>query len=613
MNNHKPPFVMAFIFSLLLCLSQTAAALTVTDNDQEILLDQHSRYLIDEGAQAGLDDILARAGGFSAVSDRRQLNFGYTHDAYWLHIEIQPQLQESQAWILEFEYAYLDDVTLYIVRADGRETLRAGRYIPVDQWPLAGRKPAFPLQLNPGEKTELYIRIVNHAGMALNTRLLSAREYSLHNTQTVIILALYFGMLIALGCYNFLLFLALRQKTFILYSAFVFTFGFAASGMNGIGSLIFWPDMALTGLADRIVPTGFSVATALAMMFARSFLQMQTLAPRWHRFLGMAIPLWWAGAALTLISSVQHALQIMSVMGIMTTVTLLVTGGAAVRRKIPAARIFVTAWALLLIGTALLSVRNAGLIPSNFFTVYGMQLGSAAEMLLLSFALAARFNDLKRQKEKAQQALLDTLREQERILESRVSERTAELEKAKNQLERQATEDALTGLNNRHGLRRIFAQIKKYAPDNESAAVMLIDLDDFKPVNDRYGHGAGDELLQEIARRLRASVSENDAAGRLGGDEFVVILRDVKSSQVVYEHANRVLLSVSEPFQLNNGKTVAVSACIGICLRRLSGETMSTLLRCADEAMYQVKRGGKHGIALDYDGEPHVGQSPGIV
>ena len=449
--------------------------------------------------------------------------------------------------------------------------------------------------------------------MALNTRLLSAREYSLHHTQTVIILALYFGMLIALGCYNFLLFLALRQKTFILYSAFVFTFGFAASGMNGIGSLIFWPDMALTGLADRIVPTGFSVATALAMMFARSFLQMQTLAPRWHRFLGMAIPLWWAGAALTLISSVQHALQIMSVMGIMTTVTLLVTGGAAVRRKIPAARIFVTAWALLLIGTALLSVRNAGLIPSNFFTVYGMQLGSAAEMLLLSFALAARFNDLKRQKEKAQQALLDTLREQERILESRVSERTAELEKAKNQLERQATEDALTGLNNRHGLRRIFAQIKKYAPDNESAAVMLIDLDDFKPVNDRYGHGAGDELLQEIARRLRASISENDAAGRLGGDEFVVILRDVKSSQVVYEHANRILLSVSEPFQLNNGKTVAVSACIGICLRRLSGETMSTLLRCADEAMYQVKRGGKHGIALDYDGEPHVGQSPGIL
>jgi diguanylate cyclase (GGDEF)-like protein len=594
-------------------LSQAAAAVTVTENDTEIQPDLFSRYLVDSGAQAGLDEIRKRSADFISVNNRRQLNFGYTDDAYWLRLEIQSQLLQSQLWILEFEYAYLDDVSLYVVRPDSIKEMHAGRYVPVSQWPVPARNAAFPLMLNPGEDIVLYMRVVTQAGMALNTRLLSANQYALNNNQTVIIMALYFGMLIALGSYNFLLFLALRQKTFILYSAFVFTFGFAASGMNGIGPLMLWPDMALTGFADRIVPTGFSVATALAMMFARSFLQMQTLAPRWHRFLGMAIPLWWFGAALTLISSVQHALQIMSVMGIMTTVTLLVTGGAAVRRKIPAARIFVTAWALLLIGTALLSVRNAGLIPSNFFTVYGMQLGSAAEMLLLSFALAARFNDLKRQKEKAQQALLDTLREQERILESRVSERTAELEKAKNQLERQATEDALTGLNNRHGLRRIFAQIKKYAPDNESAAVMLIDLDDFKPVNDRYGHGAGDELLQEIARRLRASVSENDAAGRLGGDEFVVILRDVKSSQVVYEHANRILLSVSEPFQLNNGKTVAVSACIGICLRRLSGETMSTLLRCADEAMYQVKRGGKHGIALDYDGEPHIGQLPGIL
>ena len=239
-----------------------------------------------------------------------------------------------------------------------------------------------------------------------------------------------------------------------------------------------------------------------------------------------------------------------------------------------------------------------------------MQLGSAAEMLLLSFALAARFNDLKRQKEKAQQTLLDTLLEQERVLECRVSERTAELEKAKDQLQRQATEDALTGINNRNGLRQFFSRMKKHGPENETVAIMLIDLDDFKPVNDRYGHGAGDELLQEISARLQATVNDNDTVGRMGGDEFVVIGRAVKSSQDVYDYANRILSSVSAPFKLKNGTEIRVGACIGICMRRLEGQTMSTLLRCADEAMYQVKRGGKQGISLDYDHEPGMAGSP---
>jgi len=610
LNKKYPLLMLPLICWLLTCLAFPAAAVVVNADDQEIVLDLHSRYLVDVGGRATLAEIRSRDAEFAAIDDRRQLNFGYTRDAYWLRIELQPEITHQQQHILEFEYAYLDDVTLYVVRPASVGQLRAGRYIPVVQWPIAGRKPAFPLMLNPHEPLVLYLRVVNHAAMALNTRLLSVSEYSLNNNQTLIVLALYFGMLIALGSYNFLLFLALRQNTFLLYSAFVFTFGFAASSMNGVGPLLLWPEMALAGGADRIVPTGFSIATALAMMFARSFLNMQQLAPRWDRFLAMAIPLWWGGALLTLISGVQLALQIMSVMGIMTTLTLLATGIAAVRRNVPAAHIFVAAWTLLLIGTSLLSIRNAGLIPSNFLTVYGMQLGSAAEMLLLSFALAARFNDLKRQKEKAQQTLLDTLLEQERVLECRVSERTAELEKAKDQLQRQATEDALTGINNRNGLRQFFSRMKKHGPENETVAIMLIDLDDFKPVNDRYGHGAGDELLQEISARLQATVNDNDTVGRMGGDEFVVIGRAVKSSQDVYDYANRILSSVSAPFKLKNGTEIRVGACIGICMRRLEGQTMSTLLRCADEAMYQVKRGGKQGISLDYDHEPGMAGSP---
>jgi len=468
--------------------------------------------------------------------------------------------------------------------------------VPVNDWPVDNRKPVFPLLIHPDENLTLYIRGASHAALAMSVRLMTQKGYAQYNNRTLVLLSLYFGMLIALGSYNFLLFLGLRQRIFLLYTVFVFTFGFSASSMNGIGPLVLWPGSAGW---DRIVPTGYSTAAALAVMFARRFLNMATRAPRWDRLLQLAIPLWWGGAALTLIADVQTALKIMSIQGVMTTLLLLSAGIAAVRRRIPAAWIFVTAWSLLLVGTALLSVRNAGLLPSNFFTVYSMQIGSAAEMLLLSFALAARFSDLKRQKEKAQQALVNTLTEQERILERRVTERTAELEDAKVQLERMVTEDALTGLANRNGLRQHFGQMKIRAQRRPyPLAVILIDLDDFKPVNDRYGHEAGDELLVVIAERLRHELRGSDMAGRLGGDEFVLLVDDPGSADHLQALGQRLLDAITQPVDIGRGRQASVRASIGICYSLAGGETLKSLLRCADEAMYKIKHHGKNGIGI---------------
>ncbi|MFV0489874.1 MAG: 7TM diverse intracellular signaling domain-containing protein, partial [Vibrio fluvialis] len=391
------------MLSLCVGMPQALAQSRLVLNDQSapvIPLSGKAEYLSDTSAQLTIQDVLRRSNQFKTTMHTQEMNFGYTDSAIWLKLDLSSEFTTSQNWVLEFQYAYLDDVRFYIVSDQGIETFYSGRDVPVNQWPLASRKPAFPVSFQPGEQATIYIRGASHAALAMSVNLMTQQAYAKSDTRTLVVLSLYYGMLIALGSYNLLLFIGLRQRIFLLYASFVFTFALAASSMNGIGPLLLWPDV--THASDRVVPTGYSIAATLALMFARRFLNLATFAPRWDRFVLAAIGVWGVCVVATWFTEIPLAFKIMSIQAVLTTVSLLSVGIAAVRLKIPAARIFVLAWALLLVGTSLLAIRNAGLLPSNFFTVYSMQIGSAVEMLLLSFALVAKFNDLKRQKEKAQ-------------------------------------------------------------------------------------------------------------------------------------------------------------------------------------------------------------------
>lgn len=577
--------------------------LVLTDrSDAVIPLSGKAEYFRDTSAQLTIQDIIARSEDFQNTAHTQEMNFGYTQSAVWLKLAVTSDITHIQNRVLEFQYAYLDDVRFYVVSNQGIETYYSGRNVPVNQWPLASRKPAFPIMFHPGEAVTLYVRGESHAALAMSVNLMTQQAYAKSDTRTLVVLSLYYGMLIALGSYNLLLFIGLRQRIFLLYASFVFTFALAASSMNGIGPLLLWPD--ITHASDRVVPTGYSIAATLALMFARRFLNLATHAPRWDKFVLSAIAVWGACVVATWFTDIPLAFKIMSIQAVLTTISLLTVGIAAVRLKIPAAKIFVLAWSLLLVGTSLLSIRNAGLLPSNFFTVYSMQIGSAVEMLLLSFALVAKFNDLKRQKEKAQADLVNTLIEQEKVLETRVAARTAELEQAKSQLEMHVTVDSLTGILNRRGLNRYFETLKSRASSaDDTAIVVLIDLDEFKPVNDQYGHEAGDMLLQTLAQRMRSRLPEHAGLGRLGGDEFVALFagQTGRTKHELEQIGVQLLAAISEPIALHSDVVVHVQASIGVSLCTIAPHSFATALRAADTAMYDIKHNGKNGVVVVSD------------
>jgi len=161
----------------------------------------------------------------------------------------------------------------------------------------------------------------------------------------------------------------------------------------------------------------------------------------------------------------------------------------------------------------------------------------------------------------------------------------------------QAHHDLLTGLANR---RRLLQKLDESIPccnEGRMLAVLFLDLDRFKPVNDRYGHHVGDQLLVAVADRLRSCVRGSDLVARLGGDEFVVLLDTIQAAEQAARVGRKILTALSQPLLLE-GRDVTTSASLGIALCPHDGTDAATLLHRADQAMYRAKAAGRGRVSF---------------
>jgi diguanylate cyclase (GGDEF)-like protein len=218
--------------------------------------------------------------------------------------------------------------------------------------------------------------------------------------------------------------------------------------------------------------------------------------------------------------------------------------------------------------------------------------------------LATAFNTMQREVAERQASL----RAAQQELEQRVKARTLELASTNQallkevdvrrqtevQLQRQASFDALTGLPNRMlAMDRLEQALRDARRDGHRLALVFIDLDDFKKVNDNLGHSAGDALLLEASQRLLASVRQNDTVARLGGDEFVILLGGLVEGAAARAVAEKMLSAFARPFQVE-GHALVVTPSLGVAVYPDDAEDASSLLRNADLAMYEAKDAGRN-------------------
>jgi diguanylate cyclase (GGDEF)-like protein/PAS domain S-box-containing protein len=180
-----------------------------------------------------------------------------------------------------------------------------------------------------------------------------------------------------------------------------------------------------------------------------------------------------------------------------------------------------------------------------------------------------------------------------------ISKEITERKAMEERLKRVAEYDSLTELPNRalfsDRLQHAIAHCRR---EGSHLALMFVDLDDFKPINDTFGHHAGDLLLQAVARRMQQCTRESDTVGRIGGDEFVVLLPAVVQANDALSVAEKIRAALAQPFHVDGYGELRVSCSIGVALFPEHGHDDITLSRNADDAMYHAKSRGNNAVQL---------------
>jgi diguanylate cyclase (GGDEF)-like protein len=609
-------FRLSLLALLLLVQAPTVSAALSIQKPLELGVAAHYEtapytfFLEDTDHRLGIADISkpSQLGRFQSLSSiGGEANWGYSSSTFWLALPVSAGPNAVSDWLMEVGFSSLDRVELYVPRQSGGFDMQtAGDFQPFAERPFPHRNLVFPVHIPPNISETIFLKVVSQGSMTVPVKLW--QHDALHHQDQInyAVLCLYFGSLLALGLYNLLLYLSTREKVFLAYVAFVLAMAVSQASLCGLGNQFIWPTWPAWG--DTAFASGTAATGLFGALFSRIFLNTKAQFPRIDRALLLMAAVFAVATISPAFISYRFAAMLTTVSGFVFSALATWSGFYCMRRRHPGARLFLIAWLLLLAGVAMLALRNFGLIPTNNITLHGMQIGSSLEMLLLSFALADRINVMRREKEHAQeealavkQEMVDTLRRSEYALEQKVLERTRSVEDVNRQLrekevklQQMALHDPLTGLANRLLLDETLERaINRSQRDNSNLALLVIDLDGFKEVNDSLGHIAGDILLQTIAERIKTTIRAMDTASRLGGDEFVVLLENLHETEAAFRVADQIIEQIALPVDLPMGNS-RISASMGIAFFPQHAQDALQLLKSADKAMYSAKAAGRN-------------------
>lgn len=572
-------------------------------------LTAHLAVLEDPGGRLTLADVQQPQAAERFTTDHpagEAFNRGITPSAYWFRLVLRNPGDAPLQRLLEIGYARLSKVTLHQpLPGSGMQAIETGTTAPFASRPYAHRFFVFPLALPPQSEQTYYLRVQSTTAFIVPARLWEPAAFHTYERNDYLAQAWYFGMATAMGLFNLLLFVRLRDRIYILYVAFALSMAFALAAQNGLVKEFFRLESPVG--SDLASTFGYSFAIAAGLQFMRSMLDTAHTLARWDRVLGWLV-LFFLASPFVFPFTGQTFIQTAAVVYLGAVLIGVAVGLRGALQRQRSAYFFLGAFLLLALGAMVNALRAMGLLPTNVLTANAMQAGSALEMVLLAFALADRFNEMRREKAgiqlkllEAQTSLIDSLKQSEQMLEQRVDERTSELQALNQKLAALSMTDGLTGIANRRRFDEVLAQEWHRAQRNaQPLTLALLDVDWFKHYNDHYGHLAGDECLRAIAGVLTASVGRpSDLVARYGGEEFAVLAPATDEAGVV-EIAQRIqagLQALALPHAPSRLGQVTVS--IGVAaLAPTLYEGPETLVRRADEALYRAKAEGRNRVVL---------------
>jgi diguanylate cyclase (GGDEF)-like protein len=614
--------VQRFVSSILLLLGLAAgvcAAPALLESDSSgSSLNEHIELLEDVGGQLSIADMADPAvqSRFQPAAGRATV--GQSRHPWWIKVSLQRAADAPGQWWLENAGITIFQLHLYLPDGQGgwheRATGTAVPYAEGRDYPY--RRMLFKLPELGEEPLTLYFRSLDPAGNSFPLKVWQLSDLEQLASNENIGFGLIYGVILALLLYNLFILIALRDKAYLWYvlaTACVLVF---ILSMTGHGFQYLWPDRAVPFWLDRItLPSLWGI---FVMRFTQELLYTRRGLIWPHRLLNAGCVLYVIAILINAFGYRAEGALLIALTPVVTVPTALFSAGVRCYQGFFPARFYLLGYGAVLSSTIVLVMRAAGLIEPSNFTAYLFPFSVAAETILFSFALAYRIQMLKQEKAQALQqvdrektARLAQAQANAAELQHSVVLRTAELaatnerlRERERELQHAAFHDPLTELPNRRYLvERCEAALAEAKRHNQAVALLLIDLDHFKPINDRYGHDAGDQMLQAIAQRLREHVRAGDAVARLGGDEFAVLICGADAEAHARDIALRLLAELAQPVSYRTERlTVTIS--IGAALYPQHAHNFTTLYKAADEMLYKVKARGRSGSAVcGEDGE----------
>lgn len=552
------------------------------------------RYLEDAGHAYTLKQVRSNplAAKFAPLPQGKS-NFGVTGSDFWLRMDVQNSGSRPLSWYLEATYPQWDHVSFY---TDGAKPLTGGDHVAYTERVVAAESNLYPVNTPPGVKQRIWIHFSYQLpGLAeTQLRLWTPDAFYLHYAKRYFVIGSFVGIGILLVLYNLLIGYSTRLPEYIWYTSYVMAAVMSLLTLTGLGYRYLWPSM--TWFAD-FSPLLFPLLTLmLATQFTRMF-----LCTRQSRLIDRVLQALFIAGVLALLCYLfgwrDYALKLVFLCAFMTIFYPLI-GLWQYRRGRQDARFYVAGWSVWSLAMLIAMLRNTAVIPSDFATSFAPALGFFIEGVLLSFALADRINRLITEKETMELMHIEHLEQEHETLERVVLERTAALEQAMKDAEHLARTDALTGALNRRACLEAgeteFDRARRY---NMPFAVVMIDLDLFKLINDNYGHATGDAVLVAVIETLRGMTRTVDTIGRIGGEEFVVLLPQA-SMQDAAVLAERYRGAIEKLDIAADDLTIKVTASFGVACIDVTGETLTQAINRADAALYRAKSRGRNCVEL---------------
>lgn len=368
-------------------------------------------------------------------------NFIVSHAAYWIKLRVN-NIGGLNDLRLEVSSPMLDEITLFYPDANGQyQSFESGEKMPFNQRKIKETHYQFPIFLEQQKETTLYLRVAAKEQIQLPIKIGSSAAISAAAKNRDMLAAIYLGIMLVMLFYNGFIYLTTKDKSYIYYVVYLLAVLLTQGSIQGYTFQYLWPNMPwLAEYSSFLWPPAVGIA---GMQFMSVFLNTRSYFKKLDKLFSIYTILYLLAVAISMAGQYQIGFLMIEAVAVAVSLSMMVGAVKIGLSGYRPAWFFVAAWSAFLIGVTIYISKDFYLIPYSSFSFYMMPIGSAIEVILLSFALADRIRILKKEKEESQEKALEALKENERIilgqnqlLEIKVEERTHELSQANLDLEK---------------------------------------------------------------------------------------------------------------------------------------------------------------------------------